>query len=711
MSPTTPLTPPQPPAGDPEGWPAGWKPQPPWQQAEFARPGLSLPQGRVYSGTLGDVALDLYWMTGLAEARGNPRSLDRDLDQLTRLRQANLVPVEQAGRQQGTPFQLLSPGCGPAPRLVDRLTGWPWPHRLATELVVEVLAGLAAAHDLGIGHFDLQPGRIELSESHPPRLGWFALHPPGPAAHSGRGLATVAPERWRDPDRPAELSEDVWAVGALLYELLGGRPPFAGGAAGELRPRVLREEPVSLHQLVSGLPRPLVRIVEQCLEKDPGQRHETAGALRGDLVKLLAGEVVELRGPGLLRRLGRWIRRHPVRTLGPIGALTATTVWGWTGWSRFEELLPRHFETEHNLVQATQSVDRFQTALRESLATLRRTGERIGGEPFQFHPEAQPLRTAVIEEIADFNGQLLSNTGGRQNDDPLATLARLWIADRQREQGELEEAIEGYHQVMRVLQFQRRRITPQGPGDDPQILEALVACNRGEGLALLPMLRYEEALGCFDAAINLSDKVVEAGGGGPQVDLLRALSQIERSQVHLREGRAQAAATDADAGHTALLRLTEPAGDRPDSRLVWARAEALLARGLARTALDQPAEARSDLEAARELIAPAEPATAARASLALDARPLLARIEIALAGVCEHEQQPAEARRLYEQAAGRLAELLAVQPRALRPLADLAACQEGLGETDLARQTRAKLTELLPPPVTRGGPPQPSGRR
>jgi tetratricopeptide (TPR) repeat protein len=715
------------PPTDATSLPQSLKLPPPWQSSQFESAGRVFAGGTLFSGRCSsaqeEIPLELYWLTALGSTSVKPQSIDRDLERLAALRHPNLSPVEQVGRVEGIPYQLRRREEGPT--LADSLRGWPWPHREATELVAEVTAGLAAAHDVGVGHFDLQPVQVERSAGQPSRLGRFAIAPPRPGTQSGRGLATVAPERWRAPDRPPELSEDVWSVGVLLYELLTGRPPFAGTDSTELARRVMRTPHIPVSQLVSGLPAPLVQVLDCCLEKNPANRYETTGALRNDLLHVLAGEVIEARRPGVLRRLGRWVAQSPVRTLGPAVALLGVLGWGLTGWWRLDDLAPRHFELQHNKAQSDLLVDRYQTGLRESMATLRRMGDLLSSEPFQYEPAAVPLKEAMTRELAEFHSQLLTNTGGRQTDEALSALAQLQAADASRMRGDYDEAVEAYHQTMRVLQFKRRRLSPEGPSEDPQVLEALVACNRGEGLALVSKRSWGEALGCFDAAINLADKAVEAGGGGPKLDLLKALSLSDRGRLHLVERRFEAAQTDATAAEASLARLLpEPSADvaatppgeprEPvDPLLTWARAETLLIRGAAQVALNQPAEARADLTKARELLVPADPSRSPR----LDPRSLLARIDIALAQVCEREpnpgeaQDPSDAQALYRRAADSLQQLLTDHPTAVRLLEDLATCQEGLGEVDLARQTRDRVAELLPAPATRPSqPPRPGSR-
>ncbi|MFM7162297.1 MAG: protein kinase domain-containing protein [Planctomycetaceae bacterium] len=695
---------------------------PPWQSSQFESAGQTAAAGTLFLGMCStppaDTPLELYWLSGLAATAVKPQSIDRDLERLAALRHPNLVPLEQVGRSAGIPYQLRRRG--EESTLADSLRGWPWPHREATELVAELTAGLAAAHEAGVGHFDLHPAQVEWSAGQPLRLGRFAIAPPRPGRQVGRGLAAVPPERWRAPDRPPELSEDTWAVGVLLYELLTGRPPFASTDAAELARRVMRTPHIPASQLVSGLPGPLVQVLECCLEKNPANRYETAAALRNDLRHALAGEVIEARRPGLLRRLGRRVAQSPVSTLGPAVAGLGLLSWGLTGWGRLGNLEPRHFELQHNKAQADQLVDRYQTGLRESMATLRRMGEVLSSEPFQYQPEARPLKEAIALELVDFHSNLLNNTGGRQTDEALSALAQLQAADLSRLRGEYDEAVEGYHQTMRILQFKRRRLSPEGPSEDPQVLEALVACNRGEGLALVSQRNWAEALGCFDAAINLADKAVEAGGGGPKLALLKALSLSDRARLNLVERRFEAARTDATAAESALARLqptlspgdpatsSDETGGLTDPLLVWARAETLLIRGAAHAGLNQPADARTDLTAARALLVPDGPAQPPR----LDRRSLLARIDIGLAHVSEREQNPAAAQPLYRRAADSLQQLLTDHPSDVRLLEDLATCQDGLGEGDLARETRARIDRILPAPANRrpGQPPRPGSR-
>jgi serine/threonine protein kinase len=266
-----------------------------------------------------------------------------------RLQHPNIVQVYDVGEYAGFSYISLE--------LIEGQTLRQWQHgekiepTLAARFVSAIAHAIQHAHEQGIVHRDIKPANILLapttgattehlsaaSESEVPRSSIFACSQsdaqPTPLALTPKvtdfGLAKsldgandltitgvsgtpnyMAPEQVRG--KGLSLGVDVYALGAVLYELLTGRPPFVGSDPAEVMNQILESEAPPVRRFAPGVPRDLAVIVAKCLEKDPRRRYPTARDVADDLDRFLAGRQISARSISTPERAWRWVRRSPV---------------------------------------------------------------------------------------------------------------------------------------------------------------------------------------------------------------------------------------------------------------------------------------------------------------------------------------------------------------------------------------------------------------
>ncbi len=243
-----------------------------------------------------------------------------EAESVARLRHPNIVQIYDIGDAVGLPFvalELLDGGS-----LDDRLAGNPQPGRLAAELMITLARAVQFAHESGIIHRDLKPTNVLYTPDGVPKITDFGLAKRVASddgqTQSGQILGSpsyMAPEQARGHSRNVGPAADVYALGAMLYEMLTGRPPFKGETPMETVRQVIDDDPVTPSRLVPRVPRDLETIGLKCLQKDPARRYGTARDLADDLRRYLDGEPIKARRTPAWERAAKWARRRPAHAL------------------------------------------------------------------------------------------------------------------------------------------------------------------------------------------------------------------------------------------------------------------------------------------------------------------------------------------------------------------------------------------------------------
>lgn len=254
-----------------------------------------------------------------------------------------IVPVFELGQHDGQPFLAMAFVEGTS--LWTRVKESPLDARFAATIMQRVAEGVQYAHERGIIHRDLKPQNILLAAGDVPRITDFGLAKQHSADSSltatGQILGTpsyMPPEQASGRDREVGPLADVYSLGATLYCLLVGHPPFRATQPVETLRQVIEQEPVPPRIIDRNIPRDLETICLKCLQKNPAKRYASAGELAADLQRFLRGEPIQARAIGPLERAGRWCARNRVVAgLGSTAILLLATVAAVSTWAYFNQ--------------------------------------------------------------------------------------------------------------------------------------------------------------------------------------------------------------------------------------------------------------------------------------------------------------------------------------------------------------------------------------
>ncbi len=435
-----------------------------------------------------------------------------EADAIAKIQHPNIVQIYEVNEVNGKPYLALEYVSGGS--LSEKLLGTPLPAKDAAELTQTLALALHAAHTKGVIHRDLKPANILLlgkeSDSgknngtpesfqpadYIPKVTDFGLAKMLEATEgqteSGAFLGTPsysAPEQVSD-NRNIGPQTDVYALGAILYEFLTGRPPFKGTTPFETLGQVQKEEPVPPSRLQMSVPKDLETICLKCLQKDIRKRYESALDLADEIERYQKGQPILARPIGPVERLVKWGRRNPAiaALLGVIAIAAVSLVVGFWRYS-----VGLALAAEREKIQREKAEDSF----RQAIEAVERMLTEVGDVELADIPQMEPVRMKLLARAQKFYNGFLAERGNDPAFRYLAGRAYSRLGDIQEWLNEHKESEQSYQQAFKLL----------SGNDDFSARKELARAFNNAGTPLKKTGRYKEAKEYLQEAIQLRRKL------------------------------------------------------------------------------------------------------------------------------------------------------------------------------------------------------------
>jgi len=473
-----------------------------------------------------------------------------------RLEHENIVTVYEVGDVDGEPFFSMRYVDGSSLR--ETVREGPISNRRAAEYLEPVARAVNEAHAEGILHRDLKPQNILVDKKTDRAMvadfGLAKLSEIGEElTHAGEVMGTpsyMSPEQAQDSSRVTART-DVYALGATLYCLLTGRPPFQAATGVETLRQVIDEEPVRPGQLNPSIDRDLETICVKCLQKEPARRYDSARLLADDLRRYLRGEPILARPIGSLQRTWRWCRRNPVvaALIGStatflILALLATAVGYVKTTAALMTAESARRQAEENYRQAREAVDNLYT--------------RVSEDTLLNQPGMQPLRKELLEEALRYYRKFLSRRSDDLTIQPELALANFRAGRITEEIDSPEKSLTCYRRARDI----QRRLLAREP-NDPDRLEDLGATHNAVGRVLHRLRQFDAALQAYEEAVAVRRRLAATAPERSEFQRVLANSIMNAGLLEKERGRLQSARENLEEAQLVRRAIRRPDLDRP----------------------------------------------------------------------------------------------------------------------------------------------------
>ncbi len=284
--------------------------------AEIARGGMGVVY-RARQVRLNRIVALKMILSGQFAGKADVQRFHTEAEAAAQLDHPNIVPIYEVGEHDGHHFFTM--GFVDGGSLASRLQDGPLAPRESAKLVRQIADAVQYAHEKGVIHRDLKPANILLDRNGIPRITDFGLaknvQRDSGLTHTGQVMGTpgyLPPEQASGHNAQIRETADVYSLGAVLYALLTGRPPFQADNAMDTLMQVIERDPVSPRALNPGVPLDLETICLKCLEKDRRRRYQSAAEFSAELQRFLDGRPIAARPVSQLEHIWRWCRRNPI---------------------------------------------------------------------------------------------------------------------------------------------------------------------------------------------------------------------------------------------------------------------------------------------------------------------------------------------------------------------------------------------------------------
>ncbi|MEQ1825983.1 MAG: serine/threonine-protein kinase [Pirellula sp.] len=455
------------------------------------------------------------------------------------LQHPNIAQIYEIGSQTKVPyFSMEYVGGG---SLADVVQDRPLKHDLATRVVAVLARAMEYAHQQGILHRDLKLGNVLLSPSQRPEAIPLPTRnetqeidlPTNPTFHEPPGnllrfepkiidfgLAIQLGRRTDEPSTnrifgtPSYMSpeqadasrgelaptSDIFSLGAILYHLLVGRPPFNAATTSETLRQVLENEPVALRSLQPQIPVDLETICLKCLRKAPSDRYSSARDLADDLQYFLDGNPIRARRSSFRERIVKWSYRHPSAAGLVVASVIALVFITWL-WRQSEstnrELIVANALAKESRERADANLDSAKAAVEQFLV-------KVTEDPRFSESDFTDFRKELLASALPFFEKLIGQKPGDRDVESSRAGAFARLASIQESIGQLEPALSNYHECSTIL----KRLSTEFPTDATYRFE-LVRCQGNLGLLLSQTGQREAAKLELRSALGYAQRLIE----------------------------------------------------------------------------------------------------------------------------------------------------------------------------------------------------------